>query len=67
MLQSRQPDLETVLVPVRRLVGGGDPRHHRGHLHADPELRHRRRGALSGEVDMIEPVPVQDAERVDGK
>jgi peptide/nickel transport system substrate-binding protein len=64
-LQSRQPDLETVLVPFDGWWG--EATHGITEAIFTPIQNSATAVAalLSGEVDMIEPVPVQDAERVD--
>jgi peptide/nickel transport system substrate-binding protein len=64
-LQSRQPDLETVLVPFDGWWG--DATHGITEAIFTPIQNSATAVAalLSGEVDMIEPVPVQDAERVE--
>jgi peptide/nickel transport system substrate-binding protein len=65
MLQSRQPDLETVLVPFDGWWG--EATHGITEAIFTPIQNSATAVAalLSGEVDMIKPVPVQDAERVD--
>jgi peptide/nickel transport system substrate-binding protein len=64
-LQSRQPDLETVLVPFDGWWG--EATHGITEAIFTPIQNSATAVAalLSGEVDMIEPVPVQDAERVE--
>jgi peptide/nickel transport system substrate-binding protein len=64
-LESRQPDLETVLVPFDGWWG--EARHGITQAIFTPIQNSATAVAalLSGEVDLIEPVPVQDAERVD--
>jgi peptide/nickel transport system substrate-binding protein len=65
LLVERQPDLQTVLQPF----GGwwGDAQHNLDEAVFTPIQNSATAVAalLSGEIDMIEPVPVQDAERVD--
>jgi peptide/nickel transport system substrate-binding protein len=65
MLQSRQPDLETVLVPFDGWWG--EATHGITEAVFTPIQNSATAVAalLSGEVDLINPVPVQDAERVD--
>ena len=47
------------------MVGPGGTQYHPRRIHADPETRPRAVAALlSGDVDMINPVPVQDAAKL---
>ena len=64
-LESRQPDLETVLVPFEDWWG--EPEHNLTRAIFTPIQNSATAVAalLSGEIDMINPVPVQDAARVD--
>jgi len=65
MLQSRQPDLETVLVPFEGWWG--EVEHNITEAVFTPIQNSATAVAalLSGEIDMINPVPVQDADRID--
>ncbi|MBF9059569.1 ABC transporter substrate-binding protein [Rhodobacterales bacterium HKCCSP123] len=65
LLDSRQPDLETVLVPFEGWWG--EPEHNLTRAVFTPIQNSATAVAalLSGEIDMIDPVPVQDAERID--
>jgi peptide/nickel transport system substrate-binding protein len=65
MLQSRQPDLETVLVPFEGWWGEADHGITEATFTPIQNSATAVAALLSGEVDMINPVPVQDAERVD--
>lgn len=64
MLQSRQPDLETVLVPFDGWWG--EVEHNITEAIFTPIQNSATAVAalLSGDIDLIDPVPVQDAERV---
>ncbi|MEM6389985.1 MAG: ABC transporter substrate-binding protein [Pseudomonadota bacterium] len=65
-LQSRQPDLETVLVPFDGWWG--EVEHNLTEVVVTP-IQNAATGVaalLSGDIDMINPVPVQDAARLDG-
>ena len=65
MLESRQPDLETVLVPFEGWWGEADHGITEAIFTPIQNSATAVAALLSGEVDMINPVPVQDAERVD--
>ena len=64
MLQSRQPDLETVLVPFEGWWG--EVEHNITEAIFTPIQNSATAVAalLSGDIDLIDPVPVQDAARV---
>ena len=64
-LQSRQPDLETVLVPFDGWWGEASHGITEAIFTPIQNSATAVAALLSGEVDMIEPVPVQDAERVE--
>jgi peptide/nickel transport system substrate-binding protein len=49
-----------------RLVGRAPAQPDRGGVPADLQRQHAPRGLLSGEMDMVYPVPIQDVPRVDG-
>jgi peptide/nickel transport system substrate-binding protein len=66
MLQSRQPDLETVLVPFDGWWGEASHGITEAVFTPIQNSATAVAALLSGEVDLINPVPVQDAERVDG-
>lgn len=65
MLQSRQPDLETILVPFDGWWG--EVEHNITQAIFTPIQNEATAVAalLSGDIDVIDPVPVQDAARVD--
>ncbi len=65
VLASRQPDLETVLTPFEGWWGEADHGITEAIFTPIQNSATAVAALLSGEVDMIEPVPVQDAERVD--
>jgi peptide/nickel transport system substrate-binding protein len=66
MLQSRQPDLETVLVPFDGWWGEASHGITEAVFTPIQNSATAVAALLSGEIDLINPVPVQDAERVDG-
>jgi peptide/nickel transport system substrate-binding protein len=65
VLESRQPDLETVLVPFDGWWGEASHGITEAIFTPIQNPATAVAALLSGEVDMINPVPVQDAERVD--
>jgi peptide/nickel transport system substrate-binding protein len=64
-LEERQPDLQTVLAPFEGWWGEADHGITEAVFTPIQNSATAVAALLSGEVDMIEPVPVQDAERVD--
>lgn len=64
-LSERQPDLQTVLVPHDAWWGEADHGITEAIFTPIQNSATAVAALLSGEVDMINPVPVQDAERVD--
>lgn len=64
-LVERQPDLQTVLEPFEGWWGEAEHGITRAVFTPIQNSATAVAALLSGEVDMIEPVPVQDAERVD--
>ncbi|MEO0542397.1 MAG: ABC transporter substrate-binding protein [Pseudomonadota bacterium] len=66
-IEERQPGLTTVLVPHEGWWGEVEHNITRAEFTPVQSPATRVAALLSGEVDMINPVPVQDAERVDGR
>jgi peptide/nickel transport system substrate-binding protein len=66
MVQSHQPGVRTVLVPNPRWWNDANKRHNLTQVTFTPILNDATRVAalLSGEVDWVDPVPVQDMDRV---
>ena len=67
MLESRQPGLETVLVPFEGWWGDAQHNVTRGIFTPIQNPATAVAALISGDVDMINPVPVQDAERLDAQ
>jgi peptide/nickel transport system substrate-binding protein len=65
MLESRQPDLETVLVPFDGWWGEVEHNITRAVFTPVQNSSTAVAALLAGDIDMIDPVPVQDADRVD--
>lgn len=66
MLQERQPGLTTVLVPYDGWWGEVEHNVTRAELTPIQNSATAVAALLSGDVDMINPVPIQDAERLSG-
>jgi peptide/nickel transport system substrate-binding protein len=66
-LESRQPGLETVLVPFDAWWGEAEHNITRAAFTPIQNPATAVAALLSGDVDMINPVPVQDAERLDAQ
>lgn len=67
MLDSRQPGLETVLVPFEGWWGEAGHNITRAVFTPIQNPATAVAALISGDVDMINPVPVQDAERLDAQ
>ncbi len=66
MLSERQPDLQTTLVPYDGWWGEVEHNVTEAVFTPIQNAATAVAALLSGEIDMINPVPVQDAERIDG-
>ncbi len=66
MLSERQPDLQTTLVPFDGWWGEVEHNITEAVFTPIQNAATAVAALLSGEIDMINPVPVQDAERIDG-